>query len=112
MIITDGSKCFRRRFHGVTPQSAVHMKVDEAGCKVISVKIKNLSRTRTALLADRGDFSLFNNNLKAITNAIGENQTRVTENHFDECSMFNLLHSTTIEAGLRSEPAKSILFRR
>jgi hypothetical protein len=31
--------------------------------------------------ADRGDFSVFNNELKTVTNAVWKNQTRVREDH-------------------------------
>ena len=94
MIIADGLKRFRRSFHAVTTQSAVHMKINEAGREVISVEIKNLVCARMATFADCGDFSFFNNELKAIPNAIAKNQTRVGKNHLAQCSMFGVQHST------------------
>jgi len=34
-----------------------------------------------AMLGDCGDFSVLNDDLKTIANAVGKNQTRVLENH-------------------------------
>src|SRR5438094_2405080 len=82
MIIADGSKRFCRTFHGVAAPGAVHMKIDKAGCEIISVKIKNLTCVCLDTLADCGDFSFFDNELQAVTNAIRKNQTRIGENHF------------------------------
>src|SRR5678815_1271524 len=94
MIITDGLKRFRRSFHAVTTQSAVHVKIDEAWREVICVEIKDLVCTRMAMLADCGDFFFINNELQAIPNAIRKNQTRIGKNHFAQCSMFSVQHST------------------
>jgi len=63
------------------------MKINEAGGEVISVEIKNLVCARTATFADCADSSLFNNELKALPNAIAKNQTRVRKNHFAQCSV-------------------------
>src|SRR4030095_10549115 len=82
MIIADGLKRFRRSFHRVVAQRAVDVKIDEAGREIISAKINNLVCARMVMLADCGDFSFFNDDLKAITNSIGKNQTRVRKNHF------------------------------
>jgi len=32
-------------------------------------------------LANRGDFSLFHDNVKSVANSIGKNQTRIREDH-------------------------------
>ena len=82
MIIADGSKRFCRSFHGIAAPCAVHMKINKAGCEIISVKIKNLTCVCLDSLADCGDFSFFNNELKAVTNAIRKNQMRIGKNHF------------------------------
>src|SRR3982751_2620300 len=94
MITADGLKGFRRSLHAVTTQSAVHVKVNEARGQVISSEIKNLTGPRMASFADCVDFSIFNDELKAITNPIGKNQTRVAKNHFAERSVFGVQHST------------------
>src|SRR4029453_11082666 len=111
MIITDGLKHFRRSFHAVTAQRAVHVKIDEAWREVISVEIKDLVCARMAMLADCGDFFFINNELQAIPNAIRKNQTRIGKNHFAQCSMFSVQHSTQ-RSELPLESAKSILLGR
>jgi hypothetical protein len=72
----------------------MHVKVDKAGRKIISMEIDHLfaspvrlSRRRSPRrpkggpLAERGDFSFLNDDLKTITNAVGKNQTRVGKDH-------------------------------
>ena len=102
MIVAHGLKRFRGSFHGVVAQRTVHVKIDKAGRKIISVEVKNGAGSRVsrraareggepggepsprvsiALLSDCSDFSLFNDDLKTIANSIGKNQTRVRKNH-------------------------------
>ena len=82
MEIADDSKRLRGRFHRVAAKCTVHMKIDKAGCEIISAKIDNVFSARACLLPHRGNFSFFRNNFEAIANSIGKNQTRVCEDHF------------------------------
>ena len=70
------------------------MKIDETGREIVSVKIDNLFRARMCLLANCGNFSFCRDNLEAIANSVGKNQTRIGEDHSSltlsfECSTFN-----------------------
>jgi len=87
VIIADDLKRFCRSFHAVTAQSAVHVKINEAGREIIFVKINNLVCAGMATFADCADSSFFNNELKALPNAIAKNQTRVGKDHFVQCSV-------------------------
>ena len=81
MKIADGPKCFRGRFHRVAANCTVHVKIDKAGCEIISAKINSVFSARACLLPNCGNFSFFRDNFEAIANSIGKNQTRVCENH-------------------------------
>ena len=97
MIIADGSERFRRSFHAVATQSTVHVKIDETRREVISVEIDNVFASCGGLVTNCSNFSSFSYNFEAIPNSVRENQTRVCQDHFIQCSMFRFWHSTTIE---------------
>ena len=67
------------------------MKIDKTGRKIISIEINDLvfAAAPGHPLADRGDFSLFHDNFKPISNSIGKNQTRVGEDHVARSSSVN-----------------------
>ena len=70
------------------------MKIEETRREIVSLKIDNLFRARMCLLANCRNFSFCRDNLEAIANSIGKNQTRIGEDHSSltlnvECSAFN-----------------------
>ena len=80
--IANRTKSFSRGFHRVAAKRAVHMKIDKTSREIISTEINDLMFTvREESLADRSDFSFFNDNFKPIANSIAKNQTPVREDH-------------------------------
>ena len=57
------------------------MKIDETGREIVSMKIDNLFRARICLLANCRNFPFCHDNLEAIANSVGKNQTRIGEYH-------------------------------
>ena len=82
MEIANRAKRFSRGFHRVPAKRAVHMKIDKAGRKIVSIEINDLVfLVCRGSLVNRGDFSFFHDNFKPIANSIGKNQTRVGKDH-------------------------------
>ena len=75
-------KRFRRSLHRVSADGAVHMQIDESGCKKIAREIDHfLALVRRNPLCDFRDLPLGDPQSEAVRDAIGKNKSAVGEDH-------------------------------
>ena len=79
--IANLAKPLDRRFHSVASNRTVYMDIDETRRKIISVNIDDLVFAAGGPLANRGDFSLLDDEFETIANFVGKNQAGVAEDH-------------------------------
>ena len=74
MEIADGTERFGGSFHRVAAETAVNMKINKAGCEIISAKIDNIFAPWSRLIANVRDLSISHDKFEAVANPVRKNR--------------------------------------